>query len=139
VRSLVAHLDPPINQGVPYLADSWRLFSQFLQYIINNTPSGSWNRCSYHLYNACHVSAGSVDAEAIGLSVAVEGIANLITHTVPTTEKERRKRLIKSAVDYISSQPCFSDLADRVRGLLGMIPHSPDDVAILSALDTILI
>jgi hypothetical protein len=123
-RSLVAHLNPPINQGVAYLADSWRLFSQFLQYIINNTPSGSWNRCSYHLYNACHVSAGSIDAEAIGLSVAVEGIATLITHTVPTTEKERRKRLIKSAVDCISSQPCFSDLADRVGGLLGMIQNT---------------
>jgi hypothetical protein len=123
-RSLNTQLGRPIDRSYGYLDDSWRLFSQYLQYIINNTPSAAWNRCSYHLYNACEASANSVDAWAIGISVAVEGIARLVKSETPTTEERKRLTILtKNVLDHISSQPCFNDLVNRVKSLLGMMQN----------------
>jgi hypothetical protein len=121
-RSLNTQLGRPIDSSYGHLDDSWRLFSQYLEYVINNTPSAAWNRCSYHLYNACEASANSVDAWAIGVSVAVEGIAKLVKSETPTTEERKRVTILtKHLLDHISSLPCFNDLSKRVKGLLGMM------------------
>ena len=37
------------------------------------------NPVAYHLYNACEATASSVDARAVGVSVAVEAVASLIS------------------------------------------------------------
>jgi hypothetical protein len=116
-----------INHG--YYEDSWQLVSKYLQYILANTPSSSRNRCSYYLQNACDSSAGSLDAWAVGISVAVEGITNLLSAETPTEEVKRlrieeRKRLRnlrRTVIEHISSQPGFKDLVRRLSGVLGMM------------------
>jgi hypothetical protein len=117
----------PINHG--YYEDSWQLVSKYLQYVLANTPSSSRNRCSYYLQNACDSSAGSLDAWAVGISVAVEGITNLLSAETPTEEVKRlrieeRKRLRnlrRTVIEHISSQPGFKDLVRRLSGVLGMM------------------
>jgi hypothetical protein len=122
-------LGRPINHG--YVEASWKLFSKYLEYVVANTPSSSRNRCSYYLHNACEMSAGSLDAWAVGVSVAVEGIANLLnsetlSEEVKTRRIEERKRLRnlrRTVIEHISSHPFFKDLVGRLSGVLGMMQN----------------
>jgi hypothetical protein len=79
-RDAKTNLQPPlVTQGQPhYFADEWRLFSCYFQYVMRNTTHPYMNRCSYYLHNACEASAGSFDLFAVGVGVAVEGIANML-------------------------------------------------------------
>lgn len=118
-----AQLGRPVDGDYGCIEDCWRLFRHYLEYVLTTVPASSWNRCSYYLYNACEASTGSVDAWAIGVSVAVEGIAGLIKGELPPDEKTRLTRLMRSVLAHISAQPCLAKYADRVRGLLGMMQN----------------
>jgi hypothetical protein len=118
-----AQLGRPVDSNYGCIEDCWRLFGHYLEYVLTRVPASSWNRCSYYLYNACEASTGSVDAWAIGVSVAVEGIAGLIKSELPPDEKTRLTKLMRSVLVPISAQPCLAKYADRVRGLLGMMQN----------------
>jgi hypothetical protein len=87
----------------------------------NNTRPPSRNLCSYHLHNACEASANSVDAWTVGVSVAVEGIANLVKHEIPIAEKRKINNLTKSIIIQITSLGQFKEFVNRVQNLLGMM------------------
>ena len=114
-----------------YLEDSWRLISKYLQYILANTPASSRNRCSYYLHNACETSAGSLDSWAVGVSVALEGIANLLNSETLTKEERRlrveeRKKLRNlrtTVLAHIRPNLVFKDLVGRLSGVLGMMQN----------------
>jgi hypothetical protein len=122
-RAAKTNLPPPLaTRGHPsYSADEWRLFSCYLQYVMRGTTHPYMSRCSYYLHNACEASAGSFDLFAVGVGVAVEGIANMIFSEPSPEEKIRLERLRQSVLDHIAPNPCFHGLTDRVRGLFGMM------------------
>jgi hypothetical protein len=123
-RSSNTKLGPPTGLGHPQTLDyPWRLFSAYLEYVVRTTPRSEMNWCSYHLHNLCEASANSVDAWAIGLSVAVEGIVDLVKKVASPDEKKRLKSLKQNIVDHVSSHPDFSNLAQRVAGALDMMFH----------------
>jgi hypothetical protein len=122
-RARRAQLGRPVDGDYGCIEDCWRLFGRYLEYVLGTVPASSWNRCSYYLYNACEASTGSVDAWAIGVSVAVEGIASLIKGDLPPEEKTKLDGLKKSVLAHIGAQPCLAGFADRVRGLLGMMQN----------------
>jgi hypothetical protein len=123
-RSSNTKLGPPTGLGHPGNLDyPWTLFSVYFEYIIRTTPHSEMNWCSYHLHNVCEASAGSIDAWAIELSVAVEGIADLVKRVTSPEEKKRLKSLKQSIVDYVSSHPDFYNLAQRVAGALDILFH----------------
>ena len=122
-RARRPQLGRPIDGSVGTVEDCWRLFGQYLEYVITTKSASSWSRCSYYLYNACEASTGSVDAWAIGVSVAVEGIANLIQCDLPPDDKKRLSGLTNSVLEHIASKPCFASFAGRVKGLLGMMQN----------------
>ena len=88
-RAHRAQLGRPVDGDYGCIEDCWRLFGRYLEYVLGTVPASSWNRCSYYLYNACEASTSSVDAWAIGVSVAVEGIASLIKSDLPPEEKTK--------------------------------------------------
>jgi hypothetical protein len=96
-----AQLGRPVDGDYGCIEDCWRLFGYYLEYVLTTAPASSWNRCSYYLYNACEASTGSVDARAIGVSVAVEGIASLIKAELPAEEKRKLVGLMKSVMAYL--------------------------------------
>lgn len=78
-KSAHTQFSPPISPGSPhFLEHSWHLFGAYLTYVTRNTKGTHWNPVAYHLYNACEATANSVDAWAVGISVAVEAVTGLI-------------------------------------------------------------
>jgi hypothetical protein len=118
-RSAKTRLDPPIAVGHAFLGDSWRLFSLYFDYVIRTTPHPYWNTCSYHLHNACEASANSVDAWAVGLSVALEGIANLIPFVPDPTETAELEHLRSDVLAQIATREQHKKHHKRLEGLLG--------------------
>jgi hypothetical protein len=81
----------------------WRLFSKYLEFVTRDarpspsskgcgrrkTKHSGWHPCSIHIYNAIEASANSFNSWALGLCVAVEGIANLVEFREDPLEKQR--------------------------------------------------
>ena len=64
---------PPLSPGSPhFLKHGWSLFEKYLAYVSANTKDTHWNPVAYHLNNACEATANSLDARAVGSSIAVE-------------------------------------------------------------------
>jgi len=70
---------PPISPvSTHFHQDGWTLFACYLTYVVANTEDTHWNPVAYHLYNACEATANSLDAWAVGISVAAEAVVGLI-------------------------------------------------------------
>ena len=78
-KSARTQFSPPISPGsTDFLEHGWRLFGVYLAYVTQKTQGTHWNPVAYHLYSACETTANSVDAWAVGVSVAVEAVTGLI-------------------------------------------------------------
>lgn len=78
-KSARTQFNPPISPGSIYFYEhGWRLFETYLTYVCRKTNGTHWNPVAYHLYNACEATANSIDAWAVGVSVAVEALSGLI-------------------------------------------------------------
>lgn len=118
-RSRKTLLEPPIYRGSnSFLEHSWRLFDLYLRYVIANTPHPHWNLCSYHLHNACEASANSMDAWAIGLSVAVEGIVNLLAIELPEEKLTPLEALRAFVVEQVSLSDVHMVHIERIRSMM---------------------
>jgi hypothetical protein len=69
----------------------WRLFGKYLEYVSTENETQRWHKCSGYPHNASEASANSMDAETIGLCVAVEKISGLVNYVEP--DADRRQRL----------------------------------------------
>jgi hypothetical protein len=123
-------LGPPLASGASgFYECGWSLFTKYLQYILESTPHPYWNHCTYHLHNAREVSAGSLDSWAVGVSVAVEGIADLLPHPGGCHSSRREtEELIKEVLHLFEATTRFQHSRPRLEALLdSMLNVRPDD------------
>jgi hypothetical protein len=113
-------LGPPISRGSQaFMGNSWQLFDCYLGYILRETNGPYWNPCSNHLHNALEASANSMDAWAIGLGVAVEGVAGMISYSLPKEQKTKLKALQKFIVQQVNESETYKGSGSRIQGLVG--------------------
>ncbi|MEH2497855.1 hypothetical protein V1294_004334 [Bradyrhizobium sp. AZCC 1678] len=121
VRQSDTRLVPPLATLKPS-PDVAVLFERYLSYVHEGASADFVHPCSMYLRNACEASANSVEASAIGLCVAVEGLANLLPYdagkesndqTIAVVQKELLKRLAEIGVT--------PNVKSRVEGLLGQL------------------
>jgi hypothetical protein len=121
-KSANTKLNPPIRpRSVAFREDGWRLFALYLDYVVRSTSGPYWGHCTYHLHNACEASANSIDAWAVGVSVAVEGIASLIQTSLDATRSEKLTAFQQSLRTFVADHEEFSEFAPRMNGLIGML------------------
>ncbi len=126
-RSLSAtHLEPPIGGNrIEAAAYAWRLFARYLEYVTREATSHYWHPCSAQLHNACEASANSLDAWALGLCVAVEGISNLMsTEALTDAEKGEVKKLERLLQIWTKCRKWSPVLRNRSLGLLSQLSNA---------------
>jgi len=117
--------DPPISPAsIDFHHHTWTLFDRFLGYVVENTDTtGSdrhWNSVAYHLYMARESTSASVDAWAVGVSVAVEALASLAKSSVDAEPNGGWGEFRQAALTWIDEHPDFPEgIKKRARGLIG--------------------
>jgi hypothetical protein len=121
-KSIRPHLHPPLAPGYQgYYDHAWNLFSRYLDYVLRSNDTMYWHSCSYHLHNACEASANSIDAWAIGVCLAVEGISSLVEVPQTKEEKKLKKDICKSLTEFIDAQHWDEKFTRRLKGLVGQL------------------
>lgn len=128
-KSPKVQLGPPISRGSAAFRDkSWDLFGTYLAFVVDSTKAANWNSCSGYLHLAREASANSLDAWAVGLCVAVEGLASLVDierdkadKEKSKAEKERLERLRDFIVKQVSSRKRLQAFTKRVEGLAAQL------------------
>ena len=111
-------LSPPISRGSAAFHDhSWRLFETYLAFVLRDAGP-HWHICSNHLHNACEASANALDAWAIGLGVAVEGLAALLPKELDPALKTRLEALQQFVNVQVSGSPDHAEFAKRIAGMM---------------------
>lgn len=119
-RSRRTALNPPIARGSHALVgQSWDLFAQYLGYVLRETKHPYWNPCGGYLHNALESSANSLDAWAIGLCVAVEGLAAMLPLERDKQETSKLKALQRFIIDEVTAVAEYKQFAARIPGLVG--------------------
>lgn len=126
LKSPMVRLGPPISRGsAAFLDKSWDLFGAYLAFVIRKTKVANWNACTGYLNIAHNSSANSLDAWAIGLGVAVEGLASLINIEQDAAakkklkaERERVKKLAAFIVKQVSNRKRLSMFTERIQSLV---------------------
>lgn len=129
-RSSHTQMDPPLSRSsIDWRTYTWTLFSAYLAYVASKTVGTHWNPVAYHQYNAVESSANSIDAWAIGISVAVEAVASLVSLEKPEGEAQKLSDFRKLVCEFVAGLPIYADLARRLPGLLGSMGNRrPQDV-----------
>jgi hypothetical protein len=126
-RPQAAHtqFDPPISPtSIDFHHHTWELFDRFLSYVVANTdPTGDdryWNSVAYHLYMARESTAASVDAWAVGVSVAVEALTSLAKAPEDAEPNDGWAKFRQAALAWIDEHPKFPEgIKKRAQGLIG--------------------
>ena len=109
---------PPISRGGPaFHSHSWRLFETYLAYVMRD-PGPCWHTCSNHLHNACEASANALDAWAIGLGVAVEGLAGCLPKELDPELVKRLKALQTFITGHVLGSPEHKEFVPRIAGMM---------------------
>jgi hypothetical protein len=129
-KSSRTQFDPPISRGsIDFHQHGWDLFGRYLAYVVAHTEGSHWNPVAYHLYNACESSSDSVDAWAVGVSVAVEAVASLIHFPRDDAQAARLALFQDRMMRFVDAQTDLEDLAERMRGLVRSMGNKrPQDV-----------
>jgi hypothetical protein len=99
-----------------------------LAYVVDKTRGTQWNPVAYHLNNACEATANSVDAWAVGVSVAVEALVSLIRIEDEESKDKRLEALQEKMRKWLEEQSEFFDLVERVGGqIAAMSNRRPKD------------
>lgn len=110
---------PPLNTRSPgNTVPIITLFQHYLRYALAAPIADAWHPCSAHLAHARQASANSLEAWEVGLSVAVEGIANLIQAEV-TPETVDYRQLRKDLTTWLGERSYSESLVNRIGGMLG--------------------
>jgi hypothetical protein len=125
-KSTGTKLYPPISPGsMDFDEHGWRLFDKYLAYVVAKTENTYWNPVAYHLHNACEATANSLDARAVGSSVAVEALAGLIDVGDDMANPERMKQFHELICKWLAEQTDFKDLVPRVKKQIDVL-REPD-------------
>jgi hypothetical protein len=115
-KSSRTQFSPPISPAsINFHEHGWTLFGKYLTYVVQQTGGTHWNPVAYHLHNACEATANSVDAWAVGVSVAVEAVAGLISVEDEKQKGERLALFQERARKWLAEQADLADIADRPR------------------------
>jgi hypothetical protein len=136
LKSPTVRMWPPISRGsAAFHGRSWDLFEKYLAFITTKTKHENWNPITGYLYMAHQSSANSLDAWAMGLGVAVEGLASQVnivrdkaTRKKHTVEQERLKQLQVFIPKQVSKRKRFVFYSKRIEGLVsGLTTERPVD------------
>jgi hypothetical protein len=133
-RSGRTQFSPPISPASVHLhKHGWDLFACYLTYVVEKTEGTHWNPVAYHLYNACEATANSIDAWAVGVSVATEAVAGLIELPSDDAKAERLALFQKRMRECLGTQTDFPDLAPRMEGSIAAMSNKrPQDTCTFS-------
>jgi hypothetical protein len=128
-KSARTRFSPPISPAsIDFYKHGWTLFGRYLSYVMRKTEGTHWNPVAYHLYNACEATAGSVDAWAIGVSVAVEAVASLVNVEDDNQKDDLLASYQERACKWLEEQSDLVDISSRARGHIeSMSKKRPDD------------
>jgi hypothetical protein len=102
-----------------FRSHGWKLFGKYLEYVSKHTRGTYWNPVAYHLFSACEATANSVDAWAVGVSVAVEAVSSLVMLKDDRAKAAQTKRLQKAMQKWLAGQSFSDDQTKRVEGIIG--------------------
>jgi hypothetical protein len=128
-KSPRTQFNPPISPvSIYFHQHGWRLFQKYLVYVVENTEGTYWNPLAYHLNSACEATGGSLDAWAVGISVAVEAVVSLIG-VEGDEEKAGRLTILQDRMRrWFAEQSDFVDFSDRLNGLINAMSNKrPQD------------
>jgi hypothetical protein len=128
-KSSRTQFSPPLGPiSAHFMEHGWKLFEKYLAYVVEKTDGTHWNPVAYHLYNACEATANSLDAWAIGVSVAVEAVSGLISVSDDKQKAERIALYQERARKWLEDQKDLADIADRARGQINAMSNKrPQD------------
>ena len=121
---------PPISpSSYDFLEHGWRLFGAYLKYVNHKTKDTHWNPVAYHLYNACEATANSVDAWAVGISVAVEAVTGLIDIASDDDKAKELTCYQERVLAWLDNQKDLSpDIVKRAQGQINAMSNKrPQD------------
>lgn len=118
---------PLVASSVDDRTNLQRLFKRYLTFVHSQMSADFVHPCSSYLRNACEASASSVEAEVIGLCVAVEGVANLIPHERSTVDDAAIKTIQQFMPGWLEQQAFSAYLTNRVTGMLSQLKNIPPD------------
>jgi hypothetical protein len=95
----------------------WQLFEAYLAFVLPDAGA-YWHTCSNHLHNACEASANALDAWAIGLGVAVEGVAGLLPKELDPALKTKLEALRDFVNAQVTGNEDHSEFAPRIGGMM---------------------
>jgi hypothetical protein len=99
----------------------WKLFGKYLEYVAKRTRGTYWNPVAYHLYNACEATSNSVDAWAVGVSVAVEAVASLAILKGEKKKAAQIGRIQKAMRKWLAEQSFPEGHTNRVKGFINAL------------------
>jgi hypothetical protein len=102
-----------------FRSHAWKLFGKYLEYVSKRTRGTYWNPVAYHIFNACEATANSVDAWAVGVSVAVEAVASLLPRKDNKRKSGQTKRMQMAMQKWLAEQSFPEDQTKRVEGMIG--------------------
>jgi hypothetical protein len=128
-KSARTPFSPPISPAsINFYDHGWRLFGRYLSYVVQKTRGTHWNPVAYHLYDACEATANSIDAWAVGVSVAVEAVASLIKVKDDKQQDALLALYQERAHKWLEEQPDLVNISRRARGQIdSMSKRRPDD------------
>ncbi|MBR8034725.1 hypothetical protein [Burkholderia vietnamiensis] len=120
------HFCPPISHAsIEYHRHGWTLFGSYLEYIVKMNPPTQWHPLGYHLYIAREASANSIDSWAMGVSVALEAVASLVSIPDEQEEPSGTDAAVEKLKRYVAGEADLADIKERLDGLLSMLKQPP--------------
>jgi hypothetical protein len=118
-KSSRTQFDPPISPvSEDFHRHTWKLFGNYLEYVAKHTKGTHWNPVAYHLYNACEATGNSLDAWAVGVSVAVEAVASLAILRGERKKAAQIARIQTAMRKWLAEQSFPEDHVNRVAGFI---------------------
>ena len=104
---------------------AWKIFDKYLRFVLPHYGP-DWHPCSIRINDAREASVNAMDARALGITVAVEGLVNLAYSGVGRTS-DAHKKAVEQLRKYVTEWPGFPDgevgasLRARLPGLMGQL------------------
>jgi hypothetical protein len=124
-HSKITQMDPPIQKThIQAAPQAIALLSAYLSFAAKPANAARALECSYHLHNACEASANSIDAWAIGLAVAIEGMTALLDYKQGKADLGTIEKAIDEISKLLAEKSEYAGLTRRVAGLLSMLKRA---------------
>ena len=128
-KSARTQFSPPISPGSPHFLDMVGAYWSVSDVCHSEYEGHALESGRLHLYNACETTANSVDAWAVGISVAVEAITGLIATATDGDKAEELTHYQKRVLAWLAEQKDLSaDIVKRAQGQINAMSNKrPQD------------